>query len=30
MPIQRMDHVGMVVDDLPIATAFFFWSSDSN
>ena len=23
MPIQRMDHVGIVVDDLPAATAFF-------
>jgi catechol 2,3-dioxygenase-like lactoylglutathione lyase family enzyme len=23
MPIQRMDHVGVVVDDLPAATAFF-------
>ena len=23
MPIQRMDHVGVVVDDLAAATAFF-------
>jgi catechol 2,3-dioxygenase-like lactoylglutathione lyase family enzyme len=23
MTIQRMDHVGMVVDDLPAATVFF-------
>ncbi len=23
MPIQRMDHVGIVVDDLAAATAFF-------